>query len=66
MAELGVAERDRFADGLGIELTQRSFDRAICHLKVGSKKFAHYQVTVTDGPGNCIAFFTSSAYKLSQ
>jgi acyl-CoA thioesterase len=30
----------------------------------GSKKFAHYQVVVTDGPGNCIALFTSSAYKL--
>lgn len=32
----------------------------------GSKKFAHYQVVVTDGQNNRIALFTASAYRLSQ
>lgn len=32
----------------------------------GSKKFAHYEVLVTDGGGHRIALFTSTAYKLSD
>lgn len=32
----------------------------------GSKKFAHYEVVVTDNGGNRIALFTSSAYKLGE
>lgn len=31
-----------------------------------SKRFAHYQVLVSDGAGNRVALFTSSAYRLSQ
>lgn len=32
----------------------------------GSKKFAHYEVVVSDGQQRRIALFTSSAYKLDQ
>lgn len=32
----------------------------------GSKKFAHYEVWVTDGSDHRIALFTSTAYKLSD
>ena len=31
----------------------------------GSKKFAHYEVMVTDGQDNRVALFTSTAYRLS-
>lgn len=32
----------------------------------GSKKFAHYEVVVSDALGNDMALFTGSAYKLSE
>lgn len=30
----------------------------------GSRNFAYYQVSVTDGQQNCIALFTASAYRV--
>lgn len=127
MKSLSTNMGDRFADELGVALTECSFDQAICKMTAeqthsnalggihggvifsladmafaaacnagegtyiglqaeirymstpkdkeltatakrvgGSKKFAHYQVQVTDSQGNHIALLTSTAYKLSQ
>lgn len=119
--------RDRFAEWLGIELLEQSFDQAICRVPIGedgrnalggihgglifsladvafacacnagqgtyiglqaeirymsapkgkvltatatrvgsSRKFAHYEVVVSDSEQRRIALFTSSAYQLDQ
>ena len=31
----------------------------------GTRKFAHYEVMVTDGLGNALALFTSTAYRVA-
>ena len=32
----------------------------------GTRKFAHYEVMVTDGLGNALALFTSTAYRVAR
>ncbi|MEE4665192.1 PaaI family thioesterase [Pseudomonas alliivorans] len=39
---------------------------AIAILMTGSRKFAHYQVVITDDLNNRVALFTATAYRLDR